>query len=160
MPVVARRQVTFFASPKKVTKERRPEVRRPRKGGGGSLRYSNRQAAAELGLDLVSRKSLQLRSPSNSPRGHPLSLLRYSATLIGLFRSPRLSLRPTTARAAMAGLNFEFNRYILRHPAEAPSVVLHSVCDLIKKAAMPDSCTSFPRSVGEGRDGGVVANGT
>ena len=29
VPGVARRQVTFFASPKKVTKERRPQVRRP-----------------------------------------------------------------------------------------------------------------------------------
>ena len=49
MPGVARRLVTFFASPKKVTKERRPEVHRPAKARG-SLRYSKRQAAAELGL--------------------------------------------------------------------------------------------------------------
>ena len=43
---VARRQPSFFASPKKERKERRPQVRRP----SGSLRYSERQAAAELGL--------------------------------------------------------------------------------------------------------------
>ena len=71
MPVVARRQVTFFASPKKVTKERRPEVRRPAKARG-SLRYSKRQAAAELGLVVVSRKRccavLALRQSSrNAP---------------------------------------------------------------------------------------------
>ena len=34
MPGVARRQPTFFASPKKVGKERRPEVRRPAKARG------------------------------------------------------------------------------------------------------------------------------
>ena len=34
MPGVARRLVTFFASPKKVTKERRPEVRRPARARG------------------------------------------------------------------------------------------------------------------------------
>ena len=49
LPGVARRQPTFFASPKKVGKERRPEVRRPAKAPG-ALRYSKRQAAAELGL--------------------------------------------------------------------------------------------------------------
>ncbi|MCY7388983.1 MAG: hypothetical protein LH481_13145, partial [Burkholderiales bacterium] len=36
LPGVARRQPTFFASPKKVGKERRPEGRRP----SGSLRCS------------------------------------------------------------------------------------------------------------------------
>ena len=49
MPGVARRLVTFLASPRKVTKRRRPEVRRPAKARG-TLRYSKRQAAAELGL--------------------------------------------------------------------------------------------------------------
>ena len=48
-PGVARRQVTFLASPRKVTKRRRPEVRRPA-NARGSLCYSKRQAAAELGL--------------------------------------------------------------------------------------------------------------
>ena len=32
------------------------------------------------------------------------------------------------------------------------SAVLHSVCDLIEKAAMSVSCTPFPRYVGEGAD--------
>ena len=48
-PGVARRLVTFLASPRKVTKRRRPEVRRPAKTRG-TLRYSKQQAAAELGL--------------------------------------------------------------------------------------------------------------
>ena len=86
VPGVARRLVTFFASPKKVTKERRPEVHRPAKARG-TLRYSKRQAAAELGLEFTSSKRLRLCSPSNSPRGKLLSLLRYSATLIGIFSS-------------------------------------------------------------------------
>ena len=82
MPGVARRLLTFLASPRKVSKRRRPEVHRPAKARG-SLRYSTQQAAAELGLEVVSREMIRSRSPSNSPRGKPLSRLRYSATLIG-----------------------------------------------------------------------------
>ena len=81
-PGVARRLLTFLASPRKVSKRRRPEVRRPAKARG-TLRYSKRQAAAELGLEWLPRKRFRLCSPSDSPRGRPLSFLRYSATLIG-----------------------------------------------------------------------------
>ena len=45
-PGVARRLLTFLASPRKVSKRRRPQVRRP----SGSLRCSQTRAAAELGL--------------------------------------------------------------------------------------------------------------
>ena len=48
-PGVARQLLTFLASPRKVSKRRRPEVRRPAKTRG-TLRYSKQQAAAELGL--------------------------------------------------------------------------------------------------------------
>ena len=46
-------------------------------------------------------------------------------------------------------------------PALRPirSAVLHCVCELIENAAMSGSRISFPRYVGEGRDGGVVGNG-
>ena len=81
-PGVARRLLTFLASPRKVSKRRRPEVHRPAKARG-ALRYSKRQAAAELGLEWVLCKGFRLCSPSDSPRGLLLSFLRYSATLIG-----------------------------------------------------------------------------
>ena len=77
-----RRQVTFLASPRKVTKRRRPEVRCPAKAPG-ALPYSKRQAAAELGLEGLPRERFRLCLPSDSPRGMPLSFLRYSAILIG-----------------------------------------------------------------------------
>ena len=54
----------------------------PRQKRRGALRYSKRQAAAELGLVDAAHKRSCLCSPSDSPRGMPLSLLRYSATLI------------------------------------------------------------------------------
>ena len=103
LPGVARRQPTFFASPKKVGKERRPEVRRPGKSAGvpfgkpcmafrfrrhvpwdaKPLPTSKRRAAAELGLEQLPRNRLRLCSPSNSPRGLPPRLLCCSATLMG-----------------------------------------------------------------------------
>ena len=104
LPGVARRQPTFFASPKKVGKERRPEVgirciefplaehncpqgqlRNPRLPFAlrGSLRCSQTRAAAELGLERTWSKRVRLCSPSNSPRGLPPRLLRCSATLMG-----------------------------------------------------------------------------
>ena len=82
MPGVARRLLTFFASPKKVSKERRPQVRRPAKAPG-SLRCSQTRAAAELGLVALSSKRFSLCSPSDSPRGLPPRLLRCSAPLMG-----------------------------------------------------------------------------
>jgi hypothetical protein len=87
MPGFARRQLTFFASPKKVSKERRPGVRRRAKARG-SLRYSRTKAAAEL----VGRICTALRrgivaSSSNRPRRLPLRSLRCSATLNGNSRA-------------------------------------------------------------------------
>ena len=43
---------------------------------------------------------------------------------------------------------------------ELSNAMLHSARCLIEKAAMSGSYASFPRYVGEGRDGGVVAIGT
>ena len=73
VPGVARRQVTFFASPKKVTKERRPEVRRP----SGSLRCSRVKAAAELGLVVATRKRFYaaLALKQSSPTTPSLAVL-------------------------------------------------------------------------------------
>ncbi len=79
LPGAARRQVTFLASPRKVTKRRRPQVRRP----SGSLRCSQTRAAAELGLVAMSSERYRLCSPSDSPRGPLPRLLRCSATLMG-----------------------------------------------------------------------------
>ena len=57
LPGVARRQVTFLASPRKVTKRRRPEVRRPGKSAGvpcvtrndGPLRNSGSNSYRAIG---------------------------------------------------------------------------------------------------------------
>ena len=49
VPGVARRQLTFLASPRKVSQRRRPQVRRP----SGALRYSSRPAAAQLGREFI-----------------------------------------------------------------------------------------------------------
>ena len=50
MPWVARQLLTFLDSPRKVSKRRRPEVRRPAKAPD-TFRYSKRQTAVELGLE-------------------------------------------------------------------------------------------------------------
>ena len=110
LPGVARRQVTFLASPRKVTKRRRPEVgirciefplaehncpqgqlRNPRLPFAlrGSLRSSQTRAAAELGLELLPRNRLRLCSPSDSPRGLPLSRLVREARPTGRETPPK-----------------------------------------------------------------------
>ena len=83
LPGVARRLVTFFALPKKVTKERRPEVRRPRKSAGMPCVTRNDRPLRNSGSNGRRFKRLSLCAPSDSPRGLLLSYLRYSATLIG-----------------------------------------------------------------------------
>ena len=79
-PGVARRQPSFFASPKKEGKERRPPgssaLRAP-------LRCSQTRAAAELGLEYSTWLRCILCSPLDSPRGPLPRLLRCSATLMG-----------------------------------------------------------------------------
>ena len=79
-PGVARRQPTFFASPKNVGKERRPEGRR--RCAVPSVARNDRPLRNAVSYEL-SRLRLNSCSPSDSPRGRLLSFLRYSATLIG-----------------------------------------------------------------------------
>ena len=74
-PGVARRLVTFFASPKKVTKERRPQSRRPDDEPVGvpcatrerrRLRNSRLEDALSPGVAIGARRS-------NSPRRNPFA---------------------------------------------------------------------------------------
>ncbi len=83
MPGVARRLLTFLASPRKVSKRRRPQVRRPAKTPG-SLRCSRVKAAAELvaRIGLITNGLVCARH-SDSPRRLPLHSLRCSAPLMG-----------------------------------------------------------------------------
>ncbi len=80
LPGVARRLLTFLASPRRVSKRRRPQVRRP----SGSLRCSRVKAAAELVARMsCSTNGFVCARHSNSPRRLPLHSLRCSATLMG-----------------------------------------------------------------------------
>jgi hypothetical protein len=98
---------------KKVTKEKAARVRRPAKARG-SLRYSKRQAAAELlGRNLLVIDASNVAPSSNSPRGMPLSLLRCSATLTGPSYFWGLSLRLRNWAPACAGAGgFSFCSFV------------------------------------------------
>ena len=76
-----------------------------------TLRYSKRQAAAELGLEWVRRKRSSLCSPSDSPRGRPLSFSRYSATLIGNPACSRSS-EPPACKKSDSEASIRSNGYI------------------------------------------------
>ena len=80
----------------------------PRQKRRGALRYSKQQAAAELGLVDATRKRSCLCSPSDSPRGMPLSFLRYSATLIGTRSAGNDGLKLFVISNAVRNLLFVF----------------------------------------------------
>ena len=104
-PGVARRQLTFLASPRKVSQRRRPQVRRPDDEAVGvpfgirciGFRFSRREAMLReipasphkrgplrnSGSKLCRARGFVLCSPSDSPRGPLPRLLRCSATLMG-----------------------------------------------------------------------------
>jgi len=84
-PGVARRQLTFFASPKKVSKERRPQVRRPSRAAHRNTGTTGR--FAKLGLGTTCAKGWVPGSSSNMRTGLPRSSLYCSATLMGTLRS-------------------------------------------------------------------------
>ena len=102
VPGVARPQVTFLASPRKVTKRRRPEVRRP----SGALRYSKRQAAAELGLEGLEAQMVAFAlALKQSSRTTPV----ISALLGDSHRDPTSVRRPlrNSVVPAQAGTQFD-----------------------------------------------------
>ena len=103
LPGVARRQVTFFASPKKVGKERRPEVRRR---CAVPCVTRNDRPLRNSGSWMHCAEGRVLCSPSDSPRGLLLSFLRYSATLIGA-RSVRDDCGFTPSFPRRAGIQVE-----------------------------------------------------
>ena len=68
-PGVARRLLTFFASPKKVSKERRPLLSATLRFASGTLRYSLQAGSAQTRLRLKQRAALirlQLRSSART----------------------------------------------------------------------------------------------
>ena len=85
VPGVARRQLTFFASPKKVSKERRPQVRRPLRAAHRNTGTTGR--FAKLGLGTTCARGWVCGSSSNMRTGKPRSSLYCSATLMGTLRS-------------------------------------------------------------------------
>ena len=123
VPGVARRLVTFFASPKKVTKERRPEVRRRFAVPWFSRRKAalcetpaspqNDKPLRNSGSNGRRFKRLSLCSPSDSPRGLLLSFLRYSATLIGArsYRDGRGLFPSSSLRRGPSGVELKKTRW-------------------------------------------------
>ena len=113
VPGVARRLVTFFASPKKVTKERRPEVRRPRKSAGMPCVTRYDRPLRNSGSNGRRFRRLSLCSPSDSPRGLLLSFLRYSATLIGArsYRDGRGLFPSSSLRRGPSGVELKKTRW-------------------------------------------------
>ena len=99
MPGVARRQPTFFASPKKVGKERRPEVRRPRKSAGMPSVTRNDRPLRNSGSNRQLRERfkpvLALRQSSRTP---PV----VSALLGDSHRDPAVLRRPRFISVVLA----------------------------------------------------------
>ena len=95
-PGVARRLLTFLASPRKVSKRRRPEVRRPAKTRG-TLRYSKQQAAAELGLvDMLAQMVVTALALKQSSRNAPVVSALLGDSHRGPLDSSRLSPKQIT----------------------------------------------------------------
>ena len=101
MPGVARQLLTFLASPRKVSKRRRPQVRRPAKNAGFPALLTNAGRCGTRARKRPCAVKCAFRSPSNSPRGNLPRLLRCSATLMGTQSRYMSIVSPAQARGQL-----------------------------------------------------------
>ena len=129
----SRRQVTFFAPPKKVTKERRPLCRRP------------------FGLPCATRPAGRLRNSalraSDSPRRLPPAGLRCSAALRGCAKQFCSSAITSLALSPLLFLA-RFARQIRAVKTVATTILLNHRSEL-KAPLEPPSNAEAPGDVGE-----------